>query len=72
MVGKVQPRYFPKVFGLNADEPLSYEAAAAQFNALAERTGRSAEVVAEGFINIAVQQMANAIKKKYLLRAATT
>jgi len=63
MVGKVQPRYFPKVFGQNADEPLSYEAAAAQFNALAGRTGRSAEVVAEGFINIAVQQMANAIKK---------
>ena len=63
MVGKVQPRYFPKVFGPNADEPLSYEAAAAQFNELAGQTGRSAEVVAEGFINIAVQQMANAIKK---------
>jgi 5-oxoprolinase (ATP-hydrolysing) len=51
------------VFGPNADEPLSYEAAAAQFNDLAGQTGRSAEVVAEGFINIAVQQMANAIKK---------
>ncbi len=63
MVGKVQPRYFPKVFGPNADEPLSYEAAAAQFNDLAGQTGRSAEIVAEGFINIAVQQMANAIKK---------
>ncbi len=63
MAGKVQPRYFPKVFGPNADEPLSYEAAAAQFNDLAGQTGRSAEVVAEGFINIAVQQMANAIKK---------
>ena len=63
MVGKVQPRYFPRVFGPNADEPLSFEAAAAQFNNLAQQTGRSAEVVAEGFINIAVQQMANAIKK---------
>ncbi len=63
MVGKVQPRYFPKVFGPNADEPLSFEAAAAQFNDLAGQTGRSAETVAEGFINIAVQQMANAIKK---------
>jgi 5-oxoprolinase (ATP-hydrolysing) len=63
MVGKVQPRYFPQVFGPHADEPLSFEAAAAQFNVLAEQTGRSAEVVAEGFINIAVQQMANAIKK---------
>ncbi|MDO9357752.1 MAG: hydantoinase B/oxoprolinase family protein [Polaromonas sp.] len=63
MVGKVQPRYFPKVFGPNADEALSHEAVQQQFAELAARTGRSAEVVAEGFINIAVQQMANAIKK---------
>ncbi len=63
MTGKIQPRYFPKVFGPNADEALSYEAVQAKFNELAGKTGRSAEVVAEGFINIAVQQMANAIKK---------
>ncbi|MEO5670520.1 MAG: hydantoinase B/oxoprolinase family protein [Ramlibacter sp.] len=63
MAGKIQPRYFPKVFGPKANEALSYEAAEAKFNELAGRTGRSAEVVAEGFINIAVQQMANAIKK---------
>ena len=63
MLGKVQPRYFPKVFGPNADEALSYEATLALFNTLAGRVGRSAESVAEGFINIAVQQMANAIKK---------
>ncbi|HYF42562.1 MAG TPA: hydantoinase B/oxoprolinase family protein, partial [Ramlibacter sp.] len=63
MVGKIQPRYFPKVFGPGADEPLSYEAVQGKFNELAGKTGRSAEVVAEGFINIAVQQMANAIKK---------
>jgi len=63
MVGKIQPRYFPKVFGPNANETLSYEAVQSKFNELAGKTGRSAEVVAEGFINIAVQQMANAIKK---------
>ena len=63
MLGKVQPRYFPKVFGPNANEALSYEAVAGQFKELANQTGRSAEVVAEGFISIAVQQMANAIKK---------
>lgn len=63
MVGKIQPKYFPKVFGPNANEALSYQAAAAQFKELTGRTGRSTEVVAEGFINIAVQQMANAIKK---------
>jgi 5-oxoprolinase (ATP-hydrolysing) len=63
MVGKIQPRYFPSVFGPRADEPLSVEAATGPFAELAQRTGRSAEEVAEGFIAIAVQQMANAIKK---------
>ena len=63
MVGKIQPRYFPKVFGPRADEALSFEAAQEQFADLAQRSGRSAEAVAEGFIDIAVQQMANAIKK---------
>ncbi|MBG9387647.1 hydantoinase B/oxoprolinase family protein [Caenimonas aquaedulcis] len=63
MVGKIQPRYFPKVFGPKADEALSYEAVETRFKELAARTGRGAEVVAEGFIDIAVQQMANAIKK---------
>ena len=63
MVGKIQPRYFPKVFGPGANEALSFEAVQSHFNELAGQTGRSAEVVAEGFINIAVQQMANAIKK---------
>ena len=63
MVGKIQPRYVPQVFGPNADEALSYDAAAAKFKDIAERTGRSAEEAAEGFIDIAVQQMANAIKK---------
>ena len=63
MVGKVQPNYFPKLFGPLADEPLSYAAVKAQFDTLALQTGRSPEAVAEGFISIAVQQMANAIKK---------
>jgi 5-oxoprolinase (ATP-hydrolysing) len=63
MMGKIQPRYFPKVFGPNANEALSLEAVQAQFGVLAEKTQRPAEEVAEGFINIAVQQMANAIKK---------
>ncbi|MBC7434674.1 MAG: hydantoinase B/oxoprolinase family protein [Bdellovibrionales bacterium] len=63
MVGKIQPRYFPKFFGKQGDEALDSEAVQVRFNELADRTGRSAEAVAEGFINIAVQQMANAIKK---------
>ncbi len=63
MVGKIQPRYFPHVFGHDANEPLDAEVVRARFDELAAQTGRAAEEVAEGFIHIAVQQMANAIKK---------
>jgi 5-oxoprolinase (ATP-hydrolysing) len=63
MVGKIQPAYFPKVFGHGADEALDGEVVRERFAALAAQTGRAAEDVAEGFIQIAVQQMANAIKK---------
>jgi 5-oxoprolinase (ATP-hydrolysing) len=63
MVGKIQPDYFPKVFGAAGNESLSREPVLAKFDELAAKTGRTAQDVAEGFINIAVQQMANAIKK---------
>ncbi|MDO5623618.1 MAG: hydantoinase B/oxoprolinase family protein [Pseudomonadota bacterium] len=63
MVGKVQPAHFPKVFGPRANEPLDAEAARARFADIAAPTGRTPEDVAHGFIQIAVQQMANAIKK---------
>ena len=63
MVGKIQPAWFPKVFGLGGDEALDAEVVQQRFAELAARTGRTPEAVAEGFIDIAVQQMANAIKK---------
>ncbi|NBT11210.1 MAG: 5-oxoprolinase, partial [Betaproteobacteria bacterium] len=66
MLGKIQPAYFPSVFGPGGDEPLSREAAVQGFEALAQASGPqhpSAESVAEGFVRIAVQQMAHAIKK---------
>src|SRR5574343_355896 len=63
MLGKIQPAWFPKVFGPQANEALSAEPVREKFNALSAQTGRCAEDVAEGFISIAVQQMANAIKK---------
>jgi 5-oxoprolinase (ATP-hydrolysing) len=63
MLGKIQPEYFPKVFGAAGNESLSCAPVESGFTEFASRTGRSAEDVAEGFINIAVQQMANAIKK---------
>ncbi len=63
MLGKIQPRYFPKVFGAGGHEALDDAVVREKFGALAAQSGRAAEDVAEGFINIAVQQMANAIKK---------
>ncbi len=70
MLGKVQPDHFPKVFGPNADEPLDADAVRAKFadmaGRIAESTGEAAptpEAVAEGFLRIAVENMANAIKK---------
>jgi 5-oxoprolinase (ATP-hydrolysing) len=63
MLGKIVPNWFPKVFGASGQEALSAEVVRDKFAALAEQSGRSAEDVAEGFVRIAVQQMANAIKK---------
>ncbi|GAA4422138.1 hydantoinase B/oxoprolinase family protein [Acidovorax lacteus] len=63
MLGKIQPAHFPRVFGHAANEALDDAVVHECFAALAAQTGRSAEDVAQGFIQIAVQQMANAIKK---------
>jgi 5-oxoprolinase (ATP-hydrolysing) len=63
MLGKVQPRYFPKVFGPLANEALAWKRCKPDLPNWRSRTQRPAEEVAEGFISIAVQQMANAIKK---------
>jgi 5-oxoprolinase (ATP-hydrolysing) len=63
LLGKIQPRHFPHVFGPAGNEALSLAVVQQRFADLAAQTGRSAEHVAEGFIAIAVQQMANAIKK---------
>ncbi len=63
MVGKIQPAHFPKVFGHGANEALDRDVVAQKFAQLAVQSGRSQEDVAHGFIQIAVQQMANAIKK---------
>ncbi|MDP3699338.1 MAG: hydantoinase B/oxoprolinase family protein [Hylemonella sp.] len=63
MLGKIQAAHFPHVFGPGGKEALDDAVVREKFVALAAQTGRSAEDVAEGFVSIAVQQMANAIKK---------
>src|SRR5258707_12196585 len=62
-LGRIQPRFFPAIFGLTGDQPLDRLAAESRLNQVAEVTGRSREQVAEGFLRIAVESMANAIKE---------
>src|SRR5437588_2674808 len=68
IVGKLDPSLFPKVFGPDGDEPLDDAIVRAKFAALAnevtEKTGisRAPEAIAEGFLRIAVENMAKAIK----------
>jgi 5-oxoprolinase (ATP-hydrolysing) len=65
MVGKLIADFFPKIFGPRQDAPLDADAVRGAFAAMAKDIGdgRSAEQVADGFIKIAVENMANAIKK---------
>jgi 5-oxoprolinase (ATP-hydrolysing) len=64
MVGKLAPDFFPAIFGEGRDQPLDAGVVREKFAALAAEIGggRSAEEVADGFIRIADENMANAIK----------
>jgi 5-oxoprolinase (ATP-hydrolysing) len=69
MVGKLQPQFFPHVFGVNGDLPLDADVVRRKFDELAAEIGnRSPEQVAAGFLAIAVEKMASAIKKISLQR----
>jgi len=63
MTGKLQPDFFPRIFGPARNEPLDAARVKDGFAKLARETGRGAEEVADGFIRIAVENMANAIKR---------
>ncbi len=65
MLGKLQPDFFPAIFGPQQDQPLDRTIVKEKFSTLAAEIGdgRSPEEVAEGFVTIAVENMANAIKK---------
>jgi 5-oxoprolinase (ATP-hydrolysing) len=68
MLGKIQPAHFPAVFGPHADQPLDRDVVVQKFTEISDEiyratgTRRTPEEVAEGFIEIAVGNMANAIK----------
>src|SRR5207302_6572151 len=69
MLGRIQPAHFPRVFGPEGDQPLDEELVRDRFSALArdirEGTGddRTPEQVAEGYLQIAVANIANAVKR---------
>ncbi|MFB7458813.1 hydantoinase B/oxoprolinase family protein [Streptomyces sp. NPDC056188] len=69
MLGRIQPAHFPEVFGPGGDQPLDDALVRERFTALAheirERTGddRTPEQVAEGYLRIAVSNIANAVKR---------
>lgn len=64
-VGKINPRFFPKLFGLNHDQPIDGSSVRDVFASMVNEQGAesSAEQIAEGFLKIAVEHMVQAIKK---------
>ncbi len=68
-VGKIQPAHFPAIFGPGGNERLDAETVREKFAAMAGEIGRATGTspdprdVAEGFLRIAVANMANAIKQ---------
>ena len=69
MLGKLNPDFFPKVFGPQADQEIDTSIVTSKFQQLADEinqaTGGSSSVtdVAEGFLSIAIENMSSAIKK---------
>jgi 5-oxoprolinase (ATP-hydrolysing) len=65
MLGKLSPKLFPAIFGPNRDQPLDAESVRLAFEEMARAIGdgRTPEEVADGFLAIAVENMANAVKK---------
>ena len=69
MLGKIRPQYFPRVFGERGDSALDADVVASLFTSLAHEVQNASgieqqpETLAAGFVRIAVENMANAIKK---------
>ena len=67
-LGRIQPDHFPKIFGMNGDEAVDIEAVETQFHLLTDRINIEHEIkkdpyeVAQGFLDVAVENMAQAIK----------
>ncbi|TRW17576.1 hydantoinase B/oxoprolinase family protein [Glacieibacterium frigidum] len=63
LLGRLDPAYFPALFGADGRQPLDVEAVRAGFDALSAETGLTPVALAEGFLTIAVEHMARAIRQ---------
>jgi len=68
VLGKIRPERFPRVFGPAGDQPIDAEASLRLCAEIGARAGMRAEEVAEGFLRIAVDNMAKAIKQISIAR----
>ena len=62
-LGKLQPQFFPAIFGPDQSLPLNDAASRKAFEPIARKTGKSLEETAEGFLEIAIDHMARAVRK---------
>ncbi len=70
MTGRISPDHFPKVFGPDADQPIDPGVVADKFHALARELHTSPQEAADGFLKIAVANMAEAIKRISIAQGA--
>ncbi|TAL36504.1 MAG: 5-oxoprolinase [Phenylobacterium sp.] len=63
VLGRLDPRFFPPVFGPRGDAPLDPAASRARLEALAQEMDLTVEAAAEGFVAVAVEQMAQAVRR---------
>jgi 5-oxoprolinase (ATP-hydrolysing) len=68
-LGRIDPAYFPSVFGPTGDQPLDPRASRERLQEVADAIGcKSLDEIAEGFLEIAVDNMAAAIRKISIAR----
>ncbi|HYN46995.1 MAG TPA: hydantoinase B/oxoprolinase family protein [Allosphingosinicella sp.] len=68
VLGKIRAEHFPHVFGAQGDQPIDAAASLDLCEEIAAKAGMSARDAAEGFVRIAVDNMANAIKQISIAR----
>ena len=68
VLGKIRPEHFPPVFGPGGDQPIDSAASRALCEDIARQAGMTAEAAAAGFVRIAVDNMASAIKRISIAR----